>query len=59
MRPLPAQPSEAPLPAPPAAAPLSPATSPPRSVAVPLLPAVLRPAPTSQVEDPLHLSSDS
>ena len=50
MRPLPAQPSEAPLPVPPAAAPLSPA--------VPLLPAALRPAPTSQVEDPLYPSSD-
>ena len=58
MRPQPAQPSEAPLPAPPAAAPLSPATSPPRSVAVPLLPAVQRPALTSQVEDPLYPSSD-
>ena len=58
MRPQPAQPSEAPLPARPAAAPLSPATSPLRSVAVPSLPAVQRPAPTSQVEDPLYPSSD-
>ena len=56
MRPQPAQPSEAPLPAWPA--PLSPATSPLRSVAVPSLPAVQRPAPTSQVEDPLYPSSD-
>ena len=58
MRPQPAQPSEAPLPAPPGAAPLSPATSPSRSVAAPLLPAVPRPPPTSQVEDPLYPSSD-
>ena len=58
MRPQPAQPSEAPLPARPATAPLSPATSPPRSVAPHLAPVGLRPAPTSQVEDPLYPSSD-
>ena len=58
MRPLPAQPSEAPLPAPPGAAPLSPATSPLRSVTAPLASVGLRPAPTSQVEDPLYPSSD-
>ena len=58
MRPQPAHPAEAPLPAPPAAALLPPATSPLRSVAVPSLPAALRPAPTSQVEDPLYPSSD-
>ena len=58
MRPLPAQPSEAPLPATPAAASLSPASSPPRSAAAPLAPVGLRPPPTSQVEDPLYPSSD-
>ena len=58
MRPQPAQPSEAPLPARPATAPLSPATSPLRSVTAPLASVGLRPAPTSQVEDPLYPSSD-
>ena len=58
MRPLPAQPSEAPLPASPGAAPLSPATSPLRSVTAPLASVGLHPAPTSQVEDPLYPSSD-
>ena len=58
MRPQPAQPTEAALPARPAAAPLSPATSPRRSVAPPLASVGLRPALTSQVEDPLYPSSD-